>query len=134
MPTFEEYRSLPMDARLGRLRGTPADLERLTEGKSEAELARRPAARSWCAKEILCHLRDVEELFQIRFHTILAIDEPSGTPSIPIAGRRIGSMSAMTPERHWRRFSVVGRRCSPCSSRCRWPTGSARAYIRSVGG
>ena len=94
MPTFEEYRSLPMDARLGRLRGTPADLERLTKSKSEAELARRPAAQSWSAKEILCHLRDVEELFQIRFHTVLAIDEPRlfvlGASTEELAAWRVG--------------------------------------------
>jgi hypothetical protein len=47
MPTFGEYRRLPMDARLGRLRGTLDDLKRMTAGKSDAELSRRPALDSW---------------------------------------------------------------------------------------
>jgi hypothetical protein len=31
---------------------------------------------AWSAKEIVCHLRDVEELFQLRFHAVVALDEP----------------------------------------------------------
>jgi hypothetical protein len=37
---------------------------------------RRPHARNWAAKEIVCHLRDIEQLFMLRFHMILGTDEP----------------------------------------------------------
>ena len=37
---------------------------------------RRPDASSWAAKEVLCHLRDSEELFLLRLEMIAAMDEP----------------------------------------------------------
>ena len=76
MPTSDEYSGLPIETRLGRLRQTPGELERLISGRTDSELSRRPDARNWGAKEIICHFRDVEELFQVRFHTIVALDEP----------------------------------------------------------
>jgi hypothetical protein len=42
----------------------------------DGALARRPDDRNWSATEIVCHLRDVEELFLTRFMTMLAMDEP----------------------------------------------------------
>ena len=39
-------------------------------------MSRRPDARSWAANEVVCHLRDTEELFMMRFETIMAADEP----------------------------------------------------------
>jgi DinB superfamily len=69
MPTFDEYRVLPVADRLSRLRRTPDELDKAISDRDDAELGRRPDARSWSAKEILCHLRDVEELFQVRFYT-----------------------------------------------------------------
>ena len=33
-------------------------------------------SNKWSALEIICHLRDVEELFQVRFLTILAVENP----------------------------------------------------------
>jgi hypothetical protein len=76
VPSFDAYRALPIDARLDRLRRTPAALDAAIAGKPDAALGRRPAVDAWSAKEIVCHLRDVEELFQVRFHTVLALDEP----------------------------------------------------------
>jgi hypothetical protein len=69
MPTFDEYRVLPVGDRLSRLRRTPGELDKAISDRGDAGLGRRPDARSWSAKEILCHLRDVEELFQLRVHT-----------------------------------------------------------------
>ena len=62
---------------LRRLERTASDLEQLTASRDAATLARRPGPESWAPTEILCHLRDVEELFQTRFHTVLALDEPA---------------------------------------------------------
>jgi hypothetical protein len=61
---------------LMRLTRAPADAARAIAGAGPADLARRPASTEWAPTEVLCHLRDVEELFQLRFHTILALDEP----------------------------------------------------------
>ena len=94
MPTFEEYRVLAVDACLDRLQRTPGDLERAISGETDTELARRPDVHNWSAKEIVCHLRDVEELFQIRFHTVVALDEPHilvlGASPEQLAAWRIG--------------------------------------------
>ena len=45
-------------------------------GRDDATLSRRPDGKNWAAKEALCHLRDVEEMFQGRFGLILAMDDP----------------------------------------------------------
>ena len=76
MPTMEEYLARPVDARLHRLRATPAELSGLLAGRATAALSRRPDPANWSAAEIVCHLRDVEELFLVRFQTILADDDP----------------------------------------------------------
>jgi DinB superfamily len=76
MPTMDEYLTRPVDARLARLRNTPDELSRLLADRPAATLARRPADREWSPTEIVCHLRDVEELFLVRFQTILAADDP----------------------------------------------------------
>lgn len=93
MPTFEEYRAL-VDRSIERLRQTPPDLDRALADRSEAELSTRPGPKSWAPKEIVCHLRDVEELFQVRFHTVIALDEPRilvlGATAEDLAPWRIG--------------------------------------------
>ena len=115
MPTFEEYRGLSVEERLGRLERTPAELETAISGKSDAELARRPDAGNWSAKEIVCHLRDVEELFQTRFHTIVAIDEPR----ILVLG---ATPSGLSP---WRIGGAIGHPLDPD----RWA--EERQYLRN---
>lgn len=61
MPTVDDYRGAPIEARLGRLQRTPGDLSRAIAEKPDGELGRRPDAQSWSATEIVCHLGDVEE-------------------------------------------------------------------------
>jgi hypothetical protein len=76
MPTIEEYAKQPIAARLGRLERTPDELEAAIKGQTEAVLSRRPDAKNWAAKEVVCHLRDTEELFKERFDTIVAMADP----------------------------------------------------------
>lgn len=59
-----------------RLSRTADDLEALLTGKPQATLTRRPAENAWAATEVVCHLRDTEELFFSRFQTVLANEEP----------------------------------------------------------
>src|SRR5713226_8405480 len=77
MPTAEEWVREPHARRLERLAATPGEITALVSGHAAVALARRPDATNWSPTEIVCHLRDVEELFQTRFHTILALDEPA---------------------------------------------------------
>ena len=76
MPSREAYLGQPLERRLARLARTPDELDEAPKTRSAEMLSRRPAASSWSATEIVCHLRDVEELFRIRFHTMLALDDP----------------------------------------------------------
>lgn len=76
MTTRMEYARLPVARCLERMAGTADEVAAALDGQSEATLARRPAPGSWSAKEVVCHLRDIEELFQLRFRSMLALDEP----------------------------------------------------------
>ena len=69
MPTMDEYLTRPVDVRLARLRSTPEELASLLAGRDRPALTRRPDPGSWSAAEIVCHLRDVEKLFLVRFLT-----------------------------------------------------------------
>jgi uncharacterized damage-inducible protein DinB len=68
MATIEEQQ-----ARMGR---TADDLAGAIRDVPDAVLSRRPDSSNWSAKEVLCHLRDTEESFMMRFTSILAMDEP----------------------------------------------------------
>lgn len=76
MPTMEEVAKQTREQRVARLTRTADDLAAATRGQSEEALSRRPDAKNWAAKEVVCHLRDTEELFMERFQMILAMDEP----------------------------------------------------------
>jgi hypothetical protein len=74
MPTMEEYAKQPREQRLQRLTRTADELTAAIKGQSDAVLSRRPDAKNWAAKEVVCHLRDTEEAFGSRFEQILAMD------------------------------------------------------------
>jgi uncharacterized damage-inducible protein DinB len=76
MPTLEDYAKQALPQRLSRLERTADELAAAIRGQSEATLARRPDATNWAAKEVICHLRDTEELFASRFEIILAMEDP----------------------------------------------------------
>jgi hypothetical protein len=83
MPTMEEYANKPLGERLARLRRTADELTDAIRGQSEAVLSRRPDAKNWAAKEVVCHLRDTEESFMARVEQILAMPEPKLLPVNP---------------------------------------------------
>jgi hypothetical protein len=74
MPTMEEYATQPREMRLQRLMRTADELAAAIAGRSDTVLSRRPDAKNWAAKEVVCHLRDTEESFGGRFAQILAMD------------------------------------------------------------
>lgn len=71
-----------------RMSRTADDLAAALQGKPEAILTKRPAPNAWAATEVVCHLRDTEELFIGRFRTILANEEPKLLPIDPDAWAR----------------------------------------------
>jgi len=76
MATREEYARQPLAQRLDRLARTPDDFAAAVHGQDDAALSRQPDGENWSAKEIVCHVRDIEEQFILRFRTMLAMDEP----------------------------------------------------------
>jgi uncharacterized damage-inducible protein DinB len=81
MATLEEYATRSAAQRIERLTRTADQLAAALEGQSEATLARRPDAKNWAAKEVVCHLRDTEEAFAARFDQILAMDTDPRLPA-----------------------------------------------------
>jgi DinB superfamily len=76
MATREEYARLPLARRLSRMRSTADELATPLRNRDARALARRPDVKSWSPVEIVCHLRDIEELAMMRFRTMLAMNEP----------------------------------------------------------
>ena len=74
MSTIEDYAKQPREQRMQRLTRTAADLAGAIKGQNDAVLSHRPDAKNWAAKEVVCHLRDTEEVFGARFEQILAMD------------------------------------------------------------
>lgn len=94
MPDRDEWLKQPLEQRLQRMARAADEIATATHGRSDAELSRRPAPTSWAAKEVVCHLRDIEELVIVRFHTMLVMDDPRvfvvGAPPSDLAAWGIG--------------------------------------------
>src|SRR5436309_13171547 len=135
-----------MEERIAR---TADDLAAAIHGQSEAILVRRPDASSWAAKEVLCHLRDSEELFLLRLEMIAAMDEPllaagmrarvlslrtDGPPTAPDRWAVTGNISGTTPAKRWRHFADDVRRRSPTSVPSRPSNGGEPASIPARAG
>jgi uncharacterized damage-inducible protein DinB len=75
MPTIEEYAKQPVGQRLEHMSRSADRLAAALRGQSDEILSRRPDAKNWAAKEVVCHLRDTEEAFMARFESIMATDD-----------------------------------------------------------
>jgi hypothetical protein len=130
MPTMADYAKQPIAERLKRSERAPDELAAAIRGQSDAVLAKRPDAKNWAATEVVCHLRDSEELFAFALRTISTQD--GAKLPIPDADktaaerdyqkadaaaaleefrrRRVASLAvarALTPEQ-WKRSGTVG--------------------------
>ena len=76
-------RMASVEEQLARMERTADELAAAIKGVSDAALSRRPDDKSWSAKETLCHVRDTEESFMLRFQTIMEMDEPRFLPADP---------------------------------------------------
>jgi hypothetical protein len=75
MATLDEYAKQPIDQRLKRLERTADELAAAIADQSAAVLAKRPDEKNWAGVEVVCHLRDAEEMFGARFQMFLAMDD-----------------------------------------------------------
>ena len=75
MATIEEVARQPIEQRLARMERTADDFAAAIHGVTEAALSRRPDEKNWAAKEIVCHLRDIEELWTVRAQTVLLAED-----------------------------------------------------------
>ena len=76
-PSVDAWFQRTPDERLARLAATPGEVAIAIEGRAARALARRPAPGAWAPVEIICHLRDAEEMFGERFAAILSMAEPA---------------------------------------------------------
>jgi len=83
MLTKEEVAKMSRAERLERLTRTAHALDVVIADQPEVVLCRRPDAKNWAPKEVVCHLRDAEELFMLRFQTLAAADAPPLVPADP---------------------------------------------------
>jgi len=116
---MEFYAGLPLDERLRRLARTPDDLAAVTHDRSDAELAGRPDPKNWSPTEILCHLRDIEEICMMRFRTMLAMDDPKvlvvgARPTNPAEWGLVGDEFPVDPDR-WAEERQYAR-CEPAAA------------------
>jgi uncharacterized damage-inducible protein DinB len=72
-----------LEEQLARMERTPDDFAAAIAGVPDAVLSRRPDEKNWSAKEVICHMRDTEESFMIRFQSMMAMDEPRFLPVEP---------------------------------------------------
>jgi hypothetical protein len=66
---------------MAQMEKAPGEFASLLRGKSDAVLSKRPDGKNWAPKEIICHLRDTDELFLTRFQAIITTDEPRFSPA-----------------------------------------------------
>jgi DinB superfamily len=116
MPTIEDYAKQPVEQRLERMSRTADEIAAAIRGRSDAVLSRRPDPKNWAANEVICHLRDVEEVYQIRSRTIVDNDVELRVYANPSAidrmaedrqYQRADAAEALRAFRRWRDESLV---------------------------
>ena len=60
---------------IAQLEDTADKYASVIEGASFSSLVRRPDEKEWAPVEIICHMRDIEEITLNRFQTMLVIEE-----------------------------------------------------------
>ena len=116
MATMDDYAKQPVEQRLSRMSRTADELAAAIAGRSDEVLRRRPDGRNWAANEVLCHLRDIEEVYLIRARTIVDNDVEVKTFADPAAIDRMAEQrqyhrsdatEALRAFRWWRDTSLT---------------------------
>ena len=76
-------RMTSIEEQMARMARTASDFAAAIAGVSDAALSRRPDDKNWSAREVVCHVRDIEESFMARFQAIMLMDEPTFLPVEP---------------------------------------------------
>ena len=64
------------EEQMARMERTADDYAAAIKGVSDEALARRPDDKNWAPVEVICHIRDTEESFTLRFQSIMEMNEP----------------------------------------------------------
>ena len=72
-----------LEEQMARMEHAADDFERAITGVDDALLSRRPDGANWSAREVICHVRDIEESFMARLQIIMLMNEPKFLPVEP---------------------------------------------------
>ena len=72
-----------IEEQMARMERTADDFAKAITGVSDTVLSRRPDGTNWSAREVVCHIRDIEESFMARFQAIMLMEEPKFLPVEP---------------------------------------------------
>ncbi|HXA96790.1 MAG TPA: DinB family protein [Candidatus Dormibacteraeota bacterium] len=72
-----------LEEQMARMDRTADDFVAAIKGVPDAALSKRPDDKNWSPKEVICHMRDTEESFMMRFLAIMEMDEPRFLPVEP---------------------------------------------------
>ena len=81
-----------------RLRRQAAEVKRLTMGLDESALATPTVPGKWSLKELVCHLRRMEEIFGGRFNRMLTEDNPPVEPYTPDGDEAFAKLTQQTTD------------------------------------
>ncbi len=76
-------RMASIEEQMARMERTADEFAQAITGVSDTVLSRRPDGTNWSAREVVCHVRDIEESFMARFQAIMLMDEPKFLPVEP---------------------------------------------------
>ena len=72
-----------LEEQMVRMERAADDFGRAITGVDDQLLSRRPDGANWSAREVICHVRDIEESFMARLQIIMLMNEPKFLPVEP---------------------------------------------------
>jgi uncharacterized damage-inducible protein DinB len=72
-----------IEEQMARMARTADEFAAAIAGVPDAILSRRHDGKNWSAREVVCHVRDIEESFVARLQAIMLMDEPKLLPVEP---------------------------------------------------
>jgi len=85
----EAYRSL-----VKRLRVHAEDVRRITAGLDDVSMATQTVPGKWSLQELVCHLFRMQDVFEARVESMLAVEKPAVVPYSPDGDAEFEKMAA----------------------------------------